>query len=394
MQNIAILGSTGSIGKSTLAVLAEHQDRFRVYALTANSNVELMLQQCLQFRPRFAVMADTDAAAQLAQRLRSAKQTETEVSGGEEQLNSIALEAEIDQVMAAIVGAAGLLPTLNAVRSGRRVLIANKEPLVMTGQLFMREAQNSGALILPIDSEHNAIFQCLPDDQGTAHVHRIHLTASGGPFRGRRWRDLEGVTPEQACAHPNWSMGRKISVDSATLMNKGLELIEASALFSIPPTQVEILIHPQSIIHSLVEYADGSLIAQLGAPDMRVPIAHALAWPDRITSGSERLSLAELKGLDFQQPDMAELPCLHLARSAASTGGSAPAILNAANEVAVAAFLEHRTGFHQIPQIIEKVMENMDSVTPQGIDDVLQIDNEARHRAERALNSLTPEVVG
>jgi 1-deoxy-D-xylulose-5-phosphate reductoisomerase len=289
--------------------------------------------------------------------------------------------------MAAIVGAAGLLPTLGAVGAGKRVLIANKEPLVMAGEIFMREARRSGATMLPIDSEHNAVFQCMPTSVdgstgGESRVERIILTASGGPFRGKSWETLSGVTPEDACAHPNWEMGRKISVDSATMMNKGLEVIEASWLFGLPVTKIDIVIHPQSVIHSMVEYRDGSVLAQLGAPDMRIPIAHALAWPERIESGANRLDICEIARLDFSPPDWGNLPCLRLARSAAKAGGSAPAILNAANEVAVSGFLGGRIAFTAIPNVIESVMGDMPSREAVELDDVIEIDRRSRDLAE------------
>jgi len=290
--------------------------------------------------------------------------------------------------MAAIVGAAGLVPTLEAVKAGKRVLVANKEPLVMTGALFMQQAELSGATLLPIDSEHNAIFQCLPDNQNKADVAKLHLTASGGPFRGRYWQSLKDITPAQACAHPNWSMGRKISVDSATMMNKGLELIEASALFGLAAERVEIVVHPQSIIHSMVEYLDGSFLAQLGAPDMRIPIAHALSWPERIASGAQRLNLFEVARLDFEVPDMANLPCLALARQAAVAQGSAPAVLNAANEVAVDAFLREKIRFTDMPIMIETALEHLGEREFTSIDEVLQIDNEARQLAAAQIDSL------
>jgi len=388
LQNIAIFGSTGSVGQSTLDVIARHPDRFSVTALSASTSVDKMAEQCAVFSPKFAIMADKESALRLTDKLVDLGLAQIEVKCGQTALTELAKSAEIDTLMAAIVGAAGLLPTLAAVRTGKRVLIANKEPLVMTGDLFMREAEKSGALILPIDSEHNAIFQCLPDDQSKLGVRRIHLTASGGPFRGRKWSELADITPAQACAHPNWSMGNKISVDSATMMNKGLELIEASALFGISATDVEVIIHPQSIIHSLVEYEDGSFLAQLGAPDMRIPITHALSWPQRIESGAVSLNLAEIARLDFEQPDMANLPCLRLAREAASEGGAAPAVLNAANEVAVGAFLQSRLGFTKIPELIESVINSTNFSAPQSIDDVLQIDNEVRQYASARLNSL------
>ena len=388
MHTLSILGSTGSVGQSTLDVVARHSDRYNIVALSANTNVEKMLAQCEQFRPQLAVMADISSAEKLKTALQRSSATDTEVLAGPEAINQIASDASSESLMSAIVGAAGLLPTLEAVKAGKRVLIANKEPLVMTGDLFMREAQNVGATILPIDSEHNAIFQCLPDNQSKSDVCKIHLTASGGPFRGRPWQELAEITPEQACAHPNWSMGQKISVDSATMMNKGLELIEASALFGLSADRVDIVVHPQSIIHSMVEYCDGSFLAQLGSPDMRIPIAHALSWPERIESGAKTLDITEIAKLDFHKPDMTNLPCLALARQAAEQGGSAPAILNAANEIAVEAFLNKRIRFTQIPLIIEAALEQLDSSEITSIESVLQIDNDARDLAKAQLDSL------
>lgn len=388
MQNLAIFGSTGSVGNSTLDVVARHPDQFNVYALSASSSVDSMLEQCIVHQPEIAIMASSHAAQALARKLSELGHSHIQVQAGAAALVELASNPAVDSVMSAIVGAAGLLPTLEAVRAAKRVLIANKEPLVMTGGLFMREAAKSGATILPIDSEHNAIFQCLPQDQSNCGVSRVHLTASGGPFRGRAWSDLASITPEQACAHPNWSMGRKISVDSATMMNKGLELIEAAALFGIKASDVEIIIHPQSIIHSMVEYQDGSFLAQLGAPDMRIPIAHALSWPKRISSGAATLNLTDIARLDFQKPDMSNLPCLSLARRAAEEGGTAPAVLNAANEIAVESFLSKKISFTSIPLVIEKVMSSMPATELVSIEAVLQIDNEARERALAVIESF------
>jgi len=387
MQRITILGSTGSVGKSTLRVLALHPNAFRVQTLTAYSNVEVMFEQCRSFYPKSVVMIDQTAADDLRSKLLSVGMKDTLVSSGAEAVQDAAADTESDSVMSAIVGAAGLSPTFAAVAAGKRVLIANKEPLVMTGDLFMQEAQRSGAQILPIDSEHNAIFQCLPENQSKNGVRKIHLTASGGPFRGRTWTDLVEVTPEQACAHPNWSMGRKISVDSATMMNKGLELIEAAALFGVPESQVEIVVHPQSIVHSMVEYLDGSFLAQLGSPDMCIPIAHALSWPERIESSANALEITEIAQLDFHKPDMKNLPCLRLARSAAADGGSMPAVLNAANEVAVDAFLQGKLHFTAIPEVIEHTMASVANTGFSDIESVLQIDNEARLVANAQLES-------
>lgn len=382
MRRIAVFGSTGSVGVSTLDVLARHPEDYQVAALTANHNVEVMLQQCLQFQPPFAVMVDEAAAEQLRLKLAEYGDLNTEVLSGLDGLMQVASDTEIDAVMIAIVGAAGLLPSLEAVKRGKQVLIANKEPLVMAGALFAEAAAGSGATILPIDSEHNAIFQCLPfpfdDKRG---VRRLVLTASGGPFRGQRWNDLKDVTPEQAIAHPNWSMGPKISVDSATMMNKGLELIEATHLFAMPATSIDVLLHPQSIIHSLVEYIDGSMLAQLGSPDMRIPIAHALAWPQRIESGAERLDLAAVARLDFSEPEIEQVPCLGLAQQCARAGGSAPIVLNAANEVAVDRFIKKNIGFTDIAVLIDKVLQGTPTQPADSIEHIIDIDQQARNMA-------------
>ena len=382
------MGATGSIGLSTLDVIARHPERYRVFALSAFSRLSELEALCMIYRPRFAVVADSAAAAHLQGNLLAAGLS-TRVLHGKAGLCEVAAHPEVDAVMAAIVGAAGLEPTLAAVQAGKKVLLANKEALVMSGALFMQAVKHSGAVLLPIDSEHNAIFQCLPGDYGRGlsqvGVRRILLTASGGPFREMPLAQLGDVTPEQACAHPNWSMGRKISVDSASMMNKGLELIEACWLFDAQPSQVEVLVHPQSVIHSLVDYVDGSVLAQLGNPDMRTPIAHALAWPERIDSGVAPLDLFAIARLDFQAPDEQRFPCLRLARQAAQQGGTAPAMLNAANEVAVAAFLERRIRFVEIPSIIERVL-NAEPVRPvEDLHGVLAADARARELAESCL---------
>lgn len=388
MQSITILGSTGSIGLSTLDVVSRHPDDYQIYALTANSSAGLMYSQIERYQPQFAVMADEQSAQVLAAKVASAGLS-TEVLTGAQSLADVSREADI--VMAAIVGAAGLLPTLAAVKAGRRVLLANKEALVMAGALFMEAVAQSGAILLPIDSEHNAIFQCLPpfDTSGLSPlgVRRVLLTGSGGPFRSRSRDSLKAVTPDEACAHPNWSMGRKISVDSATMMNKGLELIEACWLFHTPADNIDILVHPQSVIHSMVEYCDGSVIAQLGNPDMRTPIAHALAWPQRIDSGVSSLDLIAQGRLDFEAPDSDKFPALRLARSAAERGGSASTILNAANEIAVAAFLDGRLAFLAIVDVIEQVISTMNIVEPQSLGDVQDADAEARRRAAEYIAS-------
>ncbi len=391
MKGVTILGSTGSIGVSTLDVIARHPERYRVQALTANRGVERMLAQCEQFRPKVAVMADEAAGRQLAKGL-SERGIATEVLCGLRGLETAAAMPDADYVMAAIVGAAGLLPTLAAVRAGKRVMLANKEALVMAGRLFMQEAQAHAAEILPIDSEHNAVFQCLPpgsgEDLGARGVKRILLTASGGPFRTTPLEALARVTPDQACAHPNWDMGRKISVDSATMMNKGLEVIEAHWLFQAPADRIQVVLHPQSVIHSMVEYVDGSVLAQLGNPDMRTPIAHALAWPERIESGVGSLDLFQVARLDFEAPDLQRFPCLRLAFEAIEAGGSAPAILNAANEVAVAAFLDERLPFTAIAQVVEETLQRLPVGEVGNLEGLMQLDSEARGRAEQAAREL------
>lgn len=384
MQSVTVLGSTGSIGVSTLDVLARHPERYCLYALTANRSLDALFKQIEVFSPRYAVLADAALVKPFADRLVSAGLS-TEVLGGEEGLCAVAREADV--TMAAIVGAAGLLPTMAAVEAGKKVLLANKEALVMAGPLFMNAVERHGAVLLPIDSEHNAIFQCLPaqnqlgSGQGSpfsSGVRRILLTGSGGPFRTTALADLAGVSPDQACAHPNWSMGRKISVDSATMMNKGLELIEACWLFHTDASNIDIIVHPQSVIHSMVEYIDGSVLAQLGNPDMRTPIAHALAWPERIVSGVGALDIISQARLDFEAPDEQRFPCLRLARAAAVRGGTAPAVLNAANEVAVEAFLDGRLAFVNIAILIEQVMATLMIVEPQSLADVQKADSESR----------------
>ncbi len=386
MIGVSVLGSTGSIGVSTLDVVARNPDRYRVVALTANTDVDGLRQQCLRFRPQLAAMADEASAERLARSLQ-AEAPGIEVLGGEGGLLAAAEHPEAGQVMAAIVGAAGLMPTLAAVRRGKRILLANKEALVVSGALFMREAEAHGAEVLPIDSEHNAVFQCMPGNfrEGLERVGvtRILLTASGGPFRERDPASLAAVTPEEACAHPNWDMGRKISVDSASMMNKGLEVIEARWLFDADPSRIQVVVHPQSVIHSLVEYADGSLLAQLGNPDMRTPIAHAMAWPERHASGVAPLDLFDIARLDFEPPDMQRFPCLQLAFEAVEAGGAAPAILNAANEVAVQYFLEHRLRFTDIPRVIAHTLESLAAGEPDSLDALLHLDREARVLAER-----------
>jgi len=361
-QRLAVLGATGSIGVSTLDVVARHPDRYEIVALTGNSRVEVLLDQCLQHRPRFAVVGQDQNVAAFAERLRN-EGLATEVLAGPAALERVAALPEVDAVMAAIVGAAGLQPTLAAVRQGKKVLLANKEALVMAGALFMAEVRAHQAVLLPIDSEHNALFQSLPADYAgnpaRAGVSHILLTASGGPFRNTPIERLQTVTPDEACAHPNWAMGRKISVDSATMMNKGLEVIEAHWLFNVAPDQIEVVIHPQSVIHSLVQYVDGSVLAELGNPDMRTPIAHALAWPERVAAGVAPLDLPAIAQLSFERPDFERFPCLALAFRALRAGGNASTVLNAANEVAVAAFLERRLPFLAIAKIIAATLDTL-----------------------------------
>jgi 1-deoxy-D-xylulose-5-phosphate reductoisomerase len=392
MIGVTVLGSTGSVGVSTLDVLSRHPERFRVVALTANRNAASLADQCRRYRPAFAAMADAGSARELRALLQDMPRA-PEVLSGMDGLEQVAALPETDHVMAAIVGAAGLRPTLAAARAGKRVLLANKESLVMAGALFMRAVAESGAELLPIDSEHNAIFQCLPRDFGAGlpqvGVEKILLTASGGPFRDWPAARLASVTPDQACAHPVWSMGRKISVDSATLMNKGLEVIEACWLFGTGPERIAVVVHPQSMIHSLVQYRDGSVLAELGNPDMRTPIAHALAWPDRLDSGVAPLDLIAIGRLDFQSPDPDRFPCLRLAFQAARIGGSAPLALNAANEVAVAAFLNGRVGFPGIGRVVDGVLQSLPvvSVEDQDLASLIELDKRARERAEQLIGS-------
>lgn len=384
MIGITILGSTGSIGTSTLDVISRHDDRYYVVALTAHRDVARMAGQCRQFTPTYAVMADDDAAEQLQQVLKQ-DCPDIKVLSGIEGLETVASLPEIEYVMAAIVGAAGLLPNLAAVRSGKRVLLANKESLVMSGDLFMAEIRRNNATLLPIDSEHNAIFQCMPDGfrigDPAQGVRKVLLTASGGPFRDRSIEELASVTPQQACDHPNWDMGRKISIDSATMMNKGLEVIEACWLFNLQPSDIQVVIHKQSIIHSMVEYVDGSVLAQLGNPDMRIPIAYSLAWPERIESGVNSLDLFEIAHLDFEMADLSRFPCLRLAMEAISTGGTAPAILNAANEIAVDAFLNNKILYTDIPNIIESTLSEITHREANSIDMILEDDLKTRQVA-------------
>ena len=392
VRGITILGSTGSIGLSTLDVVARHPERFRVIALTANGQVERLFEQCQSYQPKYAVMANPDAAERLQNKL-DASGSETEVLSGVEGLERVASLDEVDDVMAAIVGAAGLRPSIAAARAGKRILLANKEALVMAGDLFMAEVKAHNAVLLPIDSEHNAIFQCMPKNyaEGLAEVGVAHilLTASGGPFIDRDIATLESVTPEEAVAHPNWSMGRKISVDSATMMNKGLEVIEACWLFGASAEQIQVVIHPQSVIHSMVQYIDGSVLAQLGNPDMRTPIAHALGYPQRIESGVDHLNICDIARFDFREPDLQRFPCLRLAYEALTAGGTAPAILNAANEHAVEAFLQGRLGFMEISTIVEKSLEQLAVSPVTDLEALLRVDAEVRDVARELIERRT-----
>ena len=392
LKQVAILGSTGSIGVNTLDVIRAHPDRFKVVALTAAKQIERLAEQCIEFKPTIAVVADSEGASKLTQLLQAKKIT-TQVLYGPEALVSAITESGCDTVMAAIVGAAGLVPALAAAQAGKRVLLANKEALVMSGNLFMQAMQAGGGELLPIDSEHNAIFQCLPDcftKNPSAHlgVEELWLTASGGPFRDKPIADLSDITPEQACAHPNWVMGRKISVDSATMMNKGLEVIEAFWLFGLPLEKIKVLIHPQSVVHSMVRYRDGSVLAQMGQPDMRTPIAYGLAWPERIEAGVAPLNLTQLSGLSFTEPNFAQFPCLSLAFAAAKTGGTTPAVLNAANEVAVAAFLDDGLPYLSIPNVVEHCLNTLPSVAASSLETILEADALARRTANDFIRDL------
>ena len=389
-QALTLLGATGSIGASTLDVVARHPGRFRVFALTAHRAADALLALCLKHAPRYAVLSGLAEDAGLRRRYADAG-CRSELLFGARALEQVAADAECDVLMAAIVGAAGLAPTLAGARAGKRLLLANKEALVMAGPYFMRAVRERGATLLPIDSEHNAVFQCLPQEGGRASaaaVRRILLTASGGPFRSAPLEQMSRVTPDQACAHPNWVMGRKISVDSATMMNKGLEVIEARWLFDVAPERIEVVIHPQSIIHSLVEFADGSMIAQLSNPDMRVPIAHALGFPERIESGAKPLDLAAIGQLSFEQPDLQRFPCLGLAYAALRAGGTAPAVLNAANEVAVAAFLDGKLRYTAIPRVIEHALERLPAAPADSLEAVLDADRAARAAAGDGVAAL------
>ena len=388
-QRLTVLGSTGSIGTSTLDVVARHPDRFEIFALSAATQVDLMLAQCAQFRPRYAVMASAPHAQLLAQKLK-ANSLLTQVLQAQGALETIASHADVDAVMAAIVGAAGLAPCLAAARAGKRLLLANKEALVVGGGLFMQTVRQGGATLLPIDSEHSAIFQCLPEDPATwsERVDSILLTASGGPFRQRDPATLAGITPDQACAHPNFSMGRKISVDSATMMNKALEVIEARWLFDLQPDQIKVVIHPQQIIHSMVQFNDASILAQLGTPDMRVPIACGLAWPERIASGASRLDFSALSALVFEEADATRFPGLHLSWQALKAAEGTTAVLNAANEVAVGAFLSGRLRFDHIHAVNLATLDAVSPSNPDSLQALMELDVQARSAAEQVAHQL------
>ncbi len=402
LSQITLLGATGSIGASTLDVVSQHADRYQIYALTANTNVEAMAKLCEQWRPKFAVMKDVESSARLHDQL-SEKNISTQVLNGEAGLLQVVETDAVDCVVAAIVGAAGLVPTLAAAKAGKRVLLANKEALVMSGKLFIDTARENNAVLMPVDSEHNAIFQCMPhclpeqsfsakrsNTEAAAGIKKIFLTASGGPFRTFTQEQLQAVTPEQAVNHPNWDMGKKISVDSATLMNKGLELIEAYWLFDMAISDIDVVVHPQSVIHSMVTYTDGSVLAQLGNPDMRTPIAHALAWPERISSGVEPLDIFEVAKLDFEKPDLDHFPCLRLCYEAIEMGGSATIVLNAANEVAVAAFLDEKVSFNDIAKLIEQTLKQAVIVNDvSSLEAILEADTLARIITNRCIAELS-----
>ena len=394
-RRVAILGSTGSIGVNTLDVIRAHPDRFNVAALTAGKQIDRLAEQCIEFKPAIAVVSEADDAKRLEVLLRQ-KNIATQVMHGPSSLVAAVTDSDCDTVMAAIVGAAGLVPALSAAKAGKRVLLANKEALVMSGNLFMHAISAGGGELLPIDSEHNAIFQCLPNNftkesslqNAYLGVEELWLTASGGPFRNTPLEQLSNITPEQACAHPNWVMGRKISVDSATMMNKGLEVIEAFWLFGLPLEKIKVLIHPQSVVHSMVRYRDGSVLAQMGQPDMRTPIAYGLAWPERIAAGVPSLSLTQLANLSFSEPDLSRFPCLSLAFAAANTGGTAPTVLNAANEIAVAAFLDEGLPYLQIPVVVEKTLNAIAIEGADSLDTILHVDAQARKVTRELIQAL------
>jgi 1-deoxy-D-xylulose-5-phosphate reductoisomerase len=393
MKGICILGATGSIGVSTLDVVARHPHLYKVIALTANNNVDLLFEQCLQHRPEYAVVVDEGKANTFKKKISASPVSDIKILSGDAALEQVATLDQVDSVMAAIVGAAGLLPSLAAAKAGKTVLLANKEALVMSGDIFMQAVKNSGAQLLPIDSEHNAIFQCMPGGYITGNTadqaRRILLTASGGPFRRMPIADMAFVTPEQAVAHPNWDMGKKISVDSATMMNKGLEMIEACILFNMKPEQIQVVIHPQSVIHSMVDYVDGTVLAQMGNPDMRIPIAHALAWPERFDSGAEPLNIFNVRQMDFEEPNLERFPCLRLAYKAIAAGGTLPTVLNAANEMAVDAFLNERIRFTDIPVVIERCMDSMEVQKAESLEIILDVDKNARTLSKEIIAELS-----
>jgi 1-deoxy-D-xylulose-5-phosphate reductoisomerase len=391
IKRVTILGSTGTIGVQTLDVISRHPLDYEVYALTGHKNIELLTQQCQQFSPKYAVLLDELHARQLEDKIKSLG-IKTQVLFGIRALETVASEPEVDIVMAAIVGAAGLMPAIAAAKAGKRILLANKETLVMSGSLFMKAVEEGGATLLPIDSEHNAIFQVMPTEKRLGlkalGIRKILLTASGGPFRNKSLDALRSVTLEEALNHPNWVMGPKITIDSATMMNKGLEVIEAFWLFNAMPHQIEVVVHPQSVIHSMVEYIDGSVLAQLGNPDMRTPIAYALAYPHRLESGVSSLDLFKTARLDFESPDPHRFPCLRLAYDSLNTGGTAPAVLNAANEVAVNAFIQKMIGFNHIPQVIEEVLQSHHTRSISDLDELIEIDQQARYHAFEQVEML------
>ncbi len=392
MKGICILGATGSIGVSTLDVVARHSDRYKVVALTANKNIDALYEQCQQHKPEYVVVVDVSKAQVFHDKIKNSELSGIKVLSGSEALEQVATLEQVDSVMAAIVGAAGLLPSLAAAKAGKTVLLANKEALVMSGALFMQAVTDSGGHLLPIDSEHNAIFQCMPagyeTGQQAKEARRILLTASGGPFRTMPLEQLINVTPAQAIAHPNWDMGRKISVDSATMMNKGLEMIEACLLFNMKPDQIQVVIHPQSVIHSMVDYIDGTVLAQMGNPDMRIPIAHSLAWPDRFDSGAKPLNIFEVRHMDFEEPNLDRFPCLRLAYKAMHAGGTMPTTLNAANEIAVEAFLNEQVRFTDIPVIIERCMDATAVRQADNLSVILEVDQQARQFSRQIISEL------
>jgi 1-deoxy-D-xylulose-5-phosphate reductoisomerase len=392
MKGICILGATGSIGVSTLDVIARHSSQYKVIALTANTNIDTLYEQCLEHHPEVVVVVDEQKARIFEEKIKNSSIADIKVLSGAKSLEHVATLDNVDSVMAAIVGAAGLLPSLAAAKVGKTILLANKEALVMSGSIFMQAITESGAQLLPIDSEHNAIFQCMPAGYKTGmqakQARRILLTASGGPFRETPVDQLINVTPEQAVAHPNWDMGRKISVDSATMMNKGLEMIEACILFDMAPSQIQVVIHPQSVIHSMVDYVDGTVLAQMGNPDMRIPIAYSMAWPDRFDSGVEPLNIFDVARMDFQEPNLERFPCLRLAYEAIAAGGIMPTVLNAANEIAVDAFLNEQVRFTDIPVIIERCMKKFEAKPADTLEIILDADQKARLTSTQIIGEL------